>query len=229
MSLPYSAVLFDLDDTLIDFKKSEGISLRNCHKKYFAHLGDFEIFERDYTRINRALWKQVEQGSITTTFLGQERFRQLAVHFGVEPDPEFPRYYEQQLIEHSHLIDGAIDLLEHLKLSQIKIGFLTNGFAHIQHSKYRNLNLARYSDVLVISEEVGVSKPHPYIFQKALEIIGTEASATLMVGDSLESDGKGARNIGMGFCWYNPEDLSHSLGWEPELIIKHLNKLSFQP
>ena len=221
----YSTVFFDIDDTLIDFKKSEKIGLENCHASFFSHLVDFASFEKEYVRINRSLWKLVEQGTIVSSFVGNERFRQLSELFHIPHNLDCPRFYEEQLIQHSVLIEGAVDLLEHLQKKDIKIGFLTNGFARLQHSKYNKLNLRRFSDVLIISEEVGFSKPHPEIFRQALLAIGSEAKETLMVGDSIESDGKGAKLANMGFCWYTKEP--HPLDWEPELIISDLKELIF--
>jgi YjjG family noncanonical pyrimidine nucleotidase len=223
--LPYSTILFDIDDTLVDFKRSEKISLKNCHLKFFQNVPDFAVFEKEYVKINRALWRQVELGTITTTFLAQERFKQVAECFKIPLNIACIQYYAEQLIEHSQLIEGALELLERLKRQGMKIGFLTNGFAYLQHNKYKNLDLARYSNVLVISEEVGFSKPHPEIFRQALLSIKSRADETLMVGDSLESDGKGAKQSGMGFCWYNANQAPNSLDWEPELIISDLDEL----
>ncbi|MBI3508569.1 MAG: noncanonical pyrimidine nucleotidase, YjjG family [Chlamydiia bacterium] len=218
----FRGILFDLDDTLIDFKQSEQISLHNCYRAFFAEKVGFEAFEKQYTQINRALWKAVEEGKCSTTHVGQERFRQLADLFGVPFHSKVPLYYEQQLVQHATWISGAEAFLQKIQRQKIKIGYLTNGFSHVQQSKFRNLGLDRFSNILVISEEVGVPKPHPAIFHHALQLLGTKAEETLMVGDSLVSDGQGARSVGMKFCWYNPSRIPPP-DWTPDLILTQLS------
>jgi YjjG family noncanonical pyrimidine nucleotidase len=218
----YRAVLFDIDDTLIDFKSSEKRSLQNCHEVFFKECADFGAFKKNYFEINQPLWRLAEQGKICPSQIGMERFKQLAERYAIAFDPETVKHYENGLLENSEWIEGATDLLENLKENNIKIGFVTNGFAALQRSKYRKLNLARYSDVLVISEEIGVSKPHPTIFLHTLDQLQVEASHTLMVGDSLASDGEGARGVNMPFCWYNPNQLHCTHEWQPDQTISHL-------
>jgi FMN phosphatase YigB (HAD superfamily) len=77
----------------------------------------------------------------------------------------------------------------------------------------------------VISEELGFSKPHPQIFLHALKLTNTEIANTLMVGDSLSSDGEGARRLGMPFCWYNPEQAQNNRNWQPDFMISDLSSL----
>ena len=122
------------------------------------------------------------------------------------------------------MIEGGEALLEALQASSIPIGFITNGFTHLQREKEKKLRLSRFSDIMIISEECGVAKPHPEIFHRALERIQSEPSQTLMIGDSLSSDGQGAQNVKMPFCWYNPYQLENLHDWQPILIIQSLTE-----
>ncbi len=221
----YQTILFDIDDTLVDFKGSETASLKNCYRRFFSPLVAEDRFLNDYHRINRVLWQQVEENKISIAAVGSERFKQLADLYEFSFSSEIPQYYEQQLIENSQFIDGAEELLDALLAKQIKIGFLSNGFSHIQRGKYKNLKLSRYSDVLVISEEVGWSKPQPEIFDYILKRMQSTASTTLMVGDSLTSDGEGAYRANMPFCWYNPGKRLSSSPWEPTHVLYDLKDL----
>jgi 2-haloacid dehalogenase len=200
----YSTVLFDLDDTLVDFKESERLSLKACHAQFFSHLIPEDIFLRDYHHINQALWQQVEKGSIPVSLVGLARFQQLADLHQMALPPGVRLFYEQQLIRNAKLIEGAERLLDSLLARRIHIGFITNGISEVQRGKYEELGLSRYSDVLVISEDVGCSKPDARIFHHILARMQARAEDTLMVGDSLSSDGEGARGVAMPFCWYNP-------------------------
>jgi YjjG family noncanonical pyrimidine nucleotidase len=218
----YKAALFDLDDTLIDFKKSEGISLRKCYAKYFHHLVTWDAFHSHYAKINRTLWNLAEEGKIPTSSIGDLRFQQLADLYRIPFVPEIVQFYEESLIFHSDWNEGAEELLNQLKELSIPIAFITNGFTHLQRDKQKKLRLSRFSNIMVVSEECGVAKPHPKIFHAALDRIQAEPSHTLMVGDSLTSDGQGAKNIQMPFCWYNPHRLPNPLDWEPEIVIHNL-------
>ncbi len=222
MQKNYEAVLFDLDDTLIDFKRSEGISLRKCYAKYFHHLVSWDAFYVHYASINRALWNLAEEGKIPTSAIADLRFLQLADLYQIPFLPEIVQYYEGQLILNSHWNEGAEELLDTLKTRKVPVAFITNGFTHLQRDKQKKLGLSRYSQIMVVSEECGVAKPHPKIFQTALDLIKSHPSRTLMIGDSLTSDGQGAKNVNMPFCWYNPHKLPNPSDWQPDIVIHAL-------
>ena len=218
----YSSVLFDLDDTLIDFKRSEGISLRKCYARYFHHLATWDAFHSQYAVINRALWAKAEKGKISTSSISNRRFEELADHYRIPFTLDVVKYYENQLIYNSHWIEGAEELLLALQKLSIPIAFITNGFTHLQRDKQKKLQLTRFSQIMVVSEECGVAKPHPKIFETALKLLNVAPEKTLMIGDSLTSDGQGAKNLKIPFCWYNPEHLPNPHDWQPDLVIHAL-------
>lgn len=228
MKKPYDAVLLDLDDTLIDFTKSQEISLRKCYAKYFHHLVSWDAFQTHYISINRALWDLAEEGKILTSAIGDLRFQQLADLYRIPFLPEIVQFYEEQLIYNSAWIEGAEELLDTLKSRAIPVAFITNGFTQMQRDKQKKLGLSRYSPIMVVSDECGVAKPHPKIFQTALDLIQSKPEKTLMIGDSLTSDGQGAKNLKMPFCWFNPQRLPSPLDWQPDLVVHALRDcLSF--
>jgi len=218
----YQTIFFDLDDTLIDFKRSEVASLALCYEQFFKNNVDRKTFYSDYTRINLSLWELVEQNQIPSSGVRKERFCQLLALYKMPQEMNIATFYEDLLVEHCAWIEGAPELLQHLQAHHIQIGFISNGFSDLQRKKCEKLQAGRYSKTLIISEEIGISKPHPEIFLYALARIQGEIATSLMVGDSLFSDGAGARNVGMDFCWYNPERLEKQLDFEPHLIIHNL-------
>ena len=221
----FSAALFDLDDTLIDFKKSEQISLKKCYHRYFHHLISWEAFQKHYDRINRALWDSAEKGEISISIIGQKRFQNLAELYRIPFLPEIGLFYEEQLILHSDWTPGAEELLIEMNNRSIPIGFITNGFTHLQQHKHKKLALHRFSNILVISEKLGVAKPHPDIFLHALALIKSPLEQTLMIGDSLTSDGQGAKNLAIPFCWYNPKKLPTPPEFQPHLVVAALHEI----
>jgi putative hydrolase of the HAD superfamily len=80
--------------------------------------------------------------------------------------------------------------------------------------------LAAHVDVLIVSEEVGLSKPDPGIFQMALDRLNVHAEDAVMVGDSWTADVAGARACGMRAFWFNPLRLPCP---DPELGVAELH------
>lgn len=221
----YRVILFDLDDTIIDFKKSENISLRKCYARYFYHLVSWKAFHSHYIGINQTLWKMAEEGKLGTSKIGELRFQQLANLYRIPFTMNITTFYEQALIDHSDWNEGAEHLLNTLKDLSLAIGFITNGFTHMQRGKYKKLGLSRFSEVMIVSEECGVAKPHPTIFHHALNLLNAEPYETLMIGDSLTSDGIGAKNLNIPFCWYNKECHPSPTNWNPEMTIHSLKEV----
>ena len=102
-------------------------------------------------------------------------------------------------------------LLESLRERGLKVGIVSNAFdpPALLHRDLERLGVAERIDVAVFSSEAGVRKPHPAIFQRALDALGVAAERTLFVGDSLSVDIAGARALGMHTCqavWFRADD-----------------------
>jgi FMN phosphatase YigB (HAD superfamily) len=103
---------------------------------------------------------------------------------------------------------------------------MTNGFADVQHARIRRLGLEGVFDHVIISEEVGVAKPDPGVFDIAFERMGNPDKArVLMVGDSLSSDIVGGFHYGIDTCWFNPDGLANLTGNIPTYEIRHIHEL----
>jgi HAD superfamily hydrolase (TIGR01549 family) len=105
------------------------------------------------------------------------------------------------------------------------LALVTNGIATVQNKRFAASPISRYFSSIVISEEVGIAKPDPRIFQPALAKLGVEAADVLYVGDSVTSDMAAARNAGMDFCWLNPGGLPCPAGHAPAFIIASIKEL----
>jgi len=102
-------------------------------------------------------------------------------------------------------------LLEALRDRGLRVGLVSNAFdpPHLLHRDLEQMGVAQRLDVAVFSSEVGWRKPHPAIFERALEAIGTDPAATLFVGDTLATDIAGAKALGMHTCqalWFRADD-----------------------
>ncbi|MEO8101571.1 MAG: HAD-IA family hydrolase [Betaproteobacteria bacterium] len=110
------------------------------------------------------------------------------------------RLYREHHQDNRRLVAGAIELLEALH-GRCRLGIVTNNSVAEQREKLRALNISGYFDTVVISEEVGVTKPDPEIFAIALERIGAQAQDAVFVGDNWTNDIEGALGAGMAAIW----------------------------
>jgi len=132
------------------------------------------------------------------------RFEEFAATVGLDADPdEMAAMFVWGLGAHGDLYDGARDLLDTLA-DRARLAMVTNGLSEVQRARVERLGLDRYFEAVVISSEVGVSKPRPEIFDIAFGLLGgPPKESALMIGDSLSSDIRGGRDYGIATCWFN--------------------------
>lgn len=200
----YDWLLFDADDTLFDYPKAEFKTLN----KAFAQFG--LIFKPEYLpayhHINAILWREFEQGKVTSEQLRTERFDLLFQQFDIPADPElFSPAYLQNLSQATDLIEGAEEIVC-LLAQRYRMAIITNGFKDVQRPRVALSTIAAYFPVLVISEEIGFAKPDRRFFDRAFEQIGQPPrEKVLLIGDNLSSDIQGGNNYGIDTCWVNPQ------------------------
>lgn len=206
-SIPYEGLLFDLDDTLIDFKASEKSALALVYEHFYRAFSQEDVFTHSFHEINQSLWKAVESTQLPVSQLRLKRFQLLSDSLGarVEVEP-VAAFYEHQLGTTASWFPGTSEALALLG-RRYKLGIVTNGLTHIQKAKYQHLALGTWFQSFVVSEEVAISKPRKEIFGIALGQLEIAPAHTLMVGDSLTSDYAGSLNAGLDFCWINPRRL----------------------
>jgi putative hydrolase of the HAD superfamily len=204
--MKYSAILFDLDNTLLDFTKSEEESLHELYCHFFDGRLPEDVFTTEFLRINHELWKSVELGKMSPVELKTERFSRFLDEQNLKLNPHLlAEFYEKNLGQNIYWFNGAEKLLQTLR-EQFLIGIVTNGLTTVQRRKYQLTGLDQWCPCYVISEEIGIAKPEKEIFEIALKQLGVTAEETLMVGDSVSSDFKGAVAMGMDFCWVSPDE-----------------------
>ena len=196
-------ILFDLDNTLLDFSKAERIAL--CHTLQQLNIPPHEKTLIRYSQLNQQQWELLEQGKITREQVKVRRYQQLFAELGVERSAEqAARIYEKQLGIGHYFIEGAEALLEQL-CGRYRLYALTNGTASVQRSRSASAGLDRCFKEIFISEEVGVPKPQKAYFDYCFaRIPGFRRETAILVGDSLTSDILGGRNAGVRTVWFNP-------------------------
>jgi 2-haloacid dehalogenase len=210
----YPIILFDLDDTLIDFSASEAISLRKIYNKFYQTI-DYTVFENYYKEINDDLWKRVgaQENSLMPKDVRFLRFKYLnEILGGIASAYEVATEYELNLGEYADWIPHVKKTIEFLHQKGHILGIITNGLSDSQSKKRRRLGLHHWFDCFIVSDEVGIAKPNKEIFDIALKEIAKkrhhlppvyDKNSILMVGDSIISDGYGAMNFGISYCHIN--------------------------
>ena len=205
----YKLLLFDADGTLFDFEKAERRAFRNTLEKYKIE-GDFSANHKIYEVYNKGVWKDFEDGKITSKELRIKLFRQFLDHLNkAEDSQEMSRYYIKELAKGTDLIDGAEELIKKVAESDNDYEYviITNGIADVQHPRIMRSKLAGYfKGKIFVSEEVGYPKPDRRYFEGVLKDYSEfQLDEILIIGDSLNSDIKGGVELNIATCWMNPQ------------------------
>lgn len=201
------AVIFDLDDTLYDYKALERAAFECVGELVRERLGvSEEQYEEAFMRA-----RQITKEKLGETAASHSRmlyFQKTLEYLDIRPLYLALEMYETYwgfFLDHMALYPGVRELLEALHEKYIRVGVCTDLLAHIQHRKLRRLGMMDDVDCLVTSEEAGVEKPAPGIFNLCLEKLRLPAGEVCFVGDNLERDVKGAIAAGLQAVWFHPE------------------------
>ena len=112
--------------------------------------------------------------------------------------------YWDVFLKSMKLYEGAGIFLQLTK--DVPICLVTDLTAHIQHRKLLELNIEKYINFMVSSEEAGIEKPHSHIFEMALSKLKLQPNDVIMIGDNFQKDIVGASLLGIRSFWINPDE-----------------------
>ncbi|PIB36726.1 noncanonical pyrimidine nucleotidase, YjjG family [Reichenbachiella sp. 5M10] len=218
MSKTYKYIFFDLDHTLWDFDGNAKQVLRDLYELHdLARLGvvSSEHFIERFFETNDALWAQYNVGEIDKFYLRNQRFRLVFENAGALMSlisesflKEFNKQFLQGNPKQNRLMPGTIEVLNYLH-TKYPLFIITNGFEEVQSIKMENSKIDGYFDRIITSEKAGFKKPFAGIFNYAMKWSGANAEESIMIGDNLDTDIKGARDYGMDQVYFNPERKPH--------------------
>lgn len=207
----YKYFLFDIDRTLWDFDANAAIAMRMVLDKFQLPIGSFNDFISQYEVINHHLWDEYEAGRVTKEYLRRERFYQtLKNNYNIDDfalSEKIGREYLEFMALGKELMPGALEVLQMIESKGGKMAIVSNGFKEVQYRKMRVSGIETFFSAVMISEEIGAHKPHPAIFQMAMESLGGNKAETLMVGDDYKNDIEGAMSFGIDQYYYNPRHI----------------------
>lgn len=220
----YKTLLFDVDDTLLDFQKAEKSALRMLFEEKGMSLTS-EI-EAQYKKINKSLWTAFEEGEINRDEVVNTRFSILFKEYGEEVDGIlFENNYRSYLEEGNQLMEGALQFINQIQ-SEYDLYIVTNGISKTQDKRLRNAGLHALFQDIFVSEDTGYQKPmkeyFDYVFERIPNFVPEEG---LMIGDSLSADMKGGYVAGIDTCWFNPERKLNDSGIIPTYEVHNFEEL----
>lgn len=207
------AVLFDLDDTLIDWSQRQEIDwdafhrqrLRTVYDLVVAEgypLPDFEVVADQYVQMTMVAWAEANQ-TLEAPHLGRvlaALFRQYGVPINGRDLTPWLRAYGSPVIPGVRVFPEVPDVLAMLRQHHLRLGIVTNAYQPMWMRDGELVALGLPPDLFAVrtsAADVGVLKPHPAIFQHALEGLGVRPDEAVFVGDNLAADVAGAQQAGM--------------------------------
>jgi putative hydrolase of the HAD superfamily len=228
------AVLFDLFDTLLLLEGSEvyyDASLRKLHE-YLTKNGidvSFEDFNRVYFEIRDKFYSESRQSLEEPHFKVRllHTLHNLGYNFGVS-DPiaaGATATFGNEFMRYVTIDKDTVNVLQKLR-EKYKLGLVSNAFIpETVWALLEKFGLKQFFDVILISGEINRRKPSPEIFEKALKALGVEASRAVFVGDMLELDVMGPKNVGMKTVFIERRPMEGIDKVKPDKVIKNLNDL----
>lgn len=217
-------VFFDLDHTLWDFDKNSALTFEKIFKSNALDIA-LDDFISVYEPINLNYWKLYREDKISKVDLRFKRLNDSFLELDISLEPELINRLSEDYITHlsnfNHLFDHTQEILTYLS-GRYKLHIITNGFQEVQHKKLAQSNIIHYFETVTNSEIAGVKKPHPDIFYYALDQAKTSKDKSVMIGDNLEADVLGAKDIGMEAIFFNIRNEKVN---QPITQIDHLSLL----
>lgn len=224
----YTTLLFDADNTLLDFHRDEKEALVKALNYFGVPVTEENI--KIYSEINQGMWHQLEKGEITKPELKRTRFRKFfeAIGFECNHDPlTVNEHYLSLLGEGGNTLPGAVETVKRLHAEGYELHIVTNGVALTQAKRLEKSGLLPYIGEVFVSETIGYQKPRKEYFDRVLDRISEkDKSRILVIGDSLTSDIKGAMNAGLPCCWLNHKGEALPEEYSADWIIRDVREVT---
>jgi putative hydrolase of the HAD superfamily len=213
------ALLFDLDNTLLDRTKSFAGYAAGWIDRHFPDLPPEE---------KRSLVQVVIEVDEDGYKDRRQMFTELLDRLPWRHRPsleELMEVYDREYVQSAVPKQDAVRILNHCR-ERYKLGLITNGRTHIQHAKLDRLQIRPLFDVILVSQEAGVNKPDRQIFDMALAALHLRAEQCIYIGDHPVNDIAGAAGAGMQAIWIRGnQPWADELSVQPLAVISELSEL----
>lgn len=218
-------IFFDLDHTLYDFDRNSALTFGAVFSD--LQLPRVDDFMKHFKPINDVYWKKYAVNEISHDTLRYGRlkdtFEKIEVNVTDEQIYHIADYFIENLTNYNHVFDETFEILDYLQ-PHYQLHIITNGPEKVQEKKLKNAKLTHYFKTVTNSEKSGVKKPHPVIFEHALQIAGTVPEKSIMIGDNIEADVLGALGAGMRAIYFNEFKTNHPYQFKEIYRLTDLKK-----
>lgn len=201
-------IFFDLDRTLWDFETNSKVALETVYRENSLNefFSSFILFYERYQQENSKVWQRYYKKEID-----KNEVRFLRIYNTLKTaNKEFCNNLSQQYIEiamaETALMPYTKEILNYLLDKKYRLHIITNGFKEVQAQKLANCNIISFFDTVTTSEDAKAHKPHPKAFLHAIKEANTTLEKSAMVGDDIETDIAGAKQIGLLSIYFNPKN-----------------------
>ena len=225
----YKHLFFDLDHTLWDFETNAKDALQQSFSENdLANKGidDYEIFYEKYSWHNHRLWDRYTKDFIKQEELKWKRIWLALLDFKIADEMLAKKMSDEFLFylpQRKQVFPYTFEILDYLRQKKYRLHLITNGFNAIQDQKLRNAGMMGIFEEVITSELSGSLKPNKEIFQFALDKTNAFVEESIMIGDNIEADIKGAQNFGMDTVFVNHVRAETHI--QPTFEIRHLKEL----
>jgi len=203
MTDPVGAVLFDIDDTICEYRQKSHDLLEHS----FGEVGVDPFFTAEEYY---AVFEDYIDVAEDTEDIRERAFVGLAEQKGVDPDlgravaAEYAAARDHRNVRY---LDGAEETLEAFA-ERYPLAAVTNGDPAMQRAKLDSLGASGYFETVVFAGFDTAAKPDPTPFERALDALGVDASRAVKIGNSLEHDVLGAHNAGLRSVWLDRDGVA---------------------
>ena len=196
------AVLLDVDNTLLDFNKSAGETIKSAFSELGLEYsgGIFDVF----LRTNDMLWRKIENKEITREELHRIRWNIIFGELGVNADgAEMERLFLSRLENYAIPVDGALDTVKYLA-GKYRLYTASNAPYAQQVKRLTLSGIMPFIERILNFEDQGINKPQKRFFEECLKAMSPATKEEVaMIGDSLSADMQGGKSVGITTVWFN--------------------------
>lgn len=222
--LEHKIILFDLDNTLLDFTKAENYAIRRLAQDFNITLTDSDVTR--YKEINEHYWHLSDSGQMSKKEILKRRFIDFFSNFnllvdGAKCDDDYRNYLTDEVF----LVEGTIDLLEKISKDH-DLYVVSNGVKSTQYKRMKKGNIEKYFKKVFLSDEIGFPKPESGFFDYVIKNIDDfNFDEVVLVGDNLFTDINGANKAGIKSCYFNFFNKPNTSSYKAVYEIKNLNEI----
>ncbi|MEH2149540.1 HAD family hydrolase [Nostoc sp.] len=226
--MSYKAIIFDLDNTLLNFEICERQAILGALEACTISLDlngiSENVFLQAFETYNSKYWRQRE--TFSPNELIEMSYQSTLAQLDIQTD-KISNLSQSfwHIFNHSAVMEPNVNEVLTVLAGNYRLAVITNGLVSAQLPRMQAAGIEHFFEEVVISEAIGFAKPSPEIFHHALSRLNLTPAEVIYVRDSLKHDYAGATQVKMDFCYYNRKNQNLPQEGKPKFIISELLNL----